>query len=272
MRTLKKTLSLVLVVAMVLGLCVVGASAYNKVEDFTDDVSKIGTAYYEAVGVLTGIGVIDGMTETAFEPQGTYTREQAAKIIAYMMLGKDKADSLGCTTAPFADVAANRWSAGYIAFCVEQGIIDGMTETTFEPTGTLTGFQWAKMLLCAVGFGVNDEFTGSSWSVNTAKVAHTVDLFKGDLKGADHVALTREQAALYAFNVLTNVKKVAYSPNVTNYVFGIGGYEVVGGIGSTLGKDVFGLVPYTPKKLNTKAPTKLTNKSFIVSFIPISKQ
>ena len=245
MRTLKKTLSLVLVVAMVLGLCVVGASAYNKVEDFTDDVSKIGTAYYEAVGVLTGIGVIDGMTETAFEPQGNYTREQAAKIIAYMQLGKDKADSLKCTVAPFEDVAATRWSAGYIAYCVEQGIIDGMTETTFEPTGKLTGFQWAKMLLCAVGFGVNGEFTGSSWSVNTAKVAHTVDLFKGDLAGADHTAITREQAALYAFNVLTNVKKVAYSPNVTNYVFGIGGYEVVGGIGSTLGQDVFGLVPYT---------------------------
>ena len=245
MRTLKKTLSLVLVVAMVLGLCVVGASAYNKVEDFTDDVSKIGAAYYEAVGVLTGIGVIDGMTETAFEPQGNYTREQAAKIIAYMQLGKDKADSLKCTTAPFEDVAATRWSAGYIAYCVEQGIIDGMTETTFEPTGKLTGFQWAKMLLCAVGFGVKGEFTGSSWSVNTAKVAHTVDLFKGDLAGADHTAITREQAALYAFNVLTNVKKVAYSPNVTNYVFGIGGYEVVGGIGSTLGQDVFGLVPYT---------------------------
>ena len=245
MRTLKKTLSLVLVVAMVLGLCVVGASAYNKVEDFTDDVAKIGDAYYEAVGVLTGIGVIDGMTETAFEPQGTYTREQAAKIIAYMQLGKDKADSLKCTVAPFDDVAATRWSAGYIAYCVEQGIIDGMTETTFEPTGKLTGFQWAKMLLCAVGFGVKGEFTGSSWSVNTAKVAHTVDLFKGDLAGADHTAITREQAALYAFNVLTNVKKVAYSPNVTNYVFGIGGYEVVGGIGSTLGKDVFGLVPYT---------------------------
>ena len=245
MRTLKKTLSLVLVVAMVLGLCVVGASAYNKVEDFTDDVSKIGAAYYEAVGVLTGIGVIDGMTETAFEPQGNYTREQAAKIIAYMQLGKDKADSLKCTVAPFEDVAATRWSAGYIAYCVEQGIIDGMTETTFEPTGKLTGFQWAKMLLCAVGFGVKGEFTGSSWSVNTAKVAHTVDLFKGDLAGADHTAITREQAALYAFNVLTDVEKVAYSPNVTNYVFGIGGYEVVGGIGSTLGKDVFGLVPYT---------------------------
>ena len=240
MRTLKKTLSLVLVVAMVLGLCVVGASAKDKVESFTDDYQKVGAAYQEAVGVLVGVGIIDGMTETALEPQGTYTREQAAKIIAYMLLGKSKADSLGCTVAPFDDVAASRWSAGYIAFCVEQGIIDGMTATTYEPTGTLTGFQWAKMLLCAIGFGVKGEFTGSSWSVNTALVAHKVNLFAGDLDGADHTALRREQAALYAFNAL-NTLKVAYSPNVTSYVFGIKGYETVNGIGSTLAKDVYDL-------------------------------
>ena len=242
MRTLKKTLSLVLVVAMVLGLCVVGASAYNKVEDFTDDVAKIGDAYYEAVGVLTGIQVIDGMTETSFQPQGNYTREQAAKIIAYMMLGKADADSLRCTKAPFDDVAADRWSAGYIAFCVEQGIIDGMTETTFEPTGTLTGFQWAKMLLCAVGFGVKGEFTGSSWSLNTAKYAHNVDLFAGDLAGADHTAITREQAALYAFNVLTAVDLVVYSESLGDYIKGynswfVDRYTPQG----TLGETAFGL-------------------------------
>ena len=240
MRTLKKTLSLVLVVAMVLGLCVVGASAKDKVESFTDDYQKVGAAYQEAMGVLVGVGIIDGMTETALEPQGNYTREQAAKIIAYMLLGKSKADSLKCTVAPFDDVAASRWSAGYIAFCVEQGIIDGMTATTYEPTGTLTGFQWAKMLLCAIGFGVKGEFTGSSWSVNTALVAHKVNLFAGDLDGADHTALRREQAALYAFNAL-NTAKVAYSPNVTSYVYGISGYTTVNGIGSTLAKDVYDL-------------------------------
>ena len=240
MRTLKKTLSLVLVVAMVLGLCVVGASAKDKVESFTDDYQKVGAAYQEAMGVLVGVGIIDGMTETALEPQGTYTREQAAKIIAYMMLGKDKADSLKCTVAPFDDVAASRWSAGYIAFCVEQGIIDGMTATTYEPTGTLTGFQWAKMLLCAIGFGVKGEFTGSSWSVNTALVAHKVNLFAGDLDGADHTALRREQAVLYAFNAFRTAK-VAYSPNVTSYVFGIQGYTTVNNIGSTLAKDVYDL-------------------------------
>ena len=240
MRTLKKTLSLVLVVAMVLGLCVVGASAKDAVENFTDDYQKVGAAYQEAMGVMVGVGIIDGMTETALEPQGTYTREQAAKIIAYMLLGKSKADSLGCTVAPFDDVAASRWSAGYIAFCVEQGIIDGMTATTYEPTGTLTGFQWAKMLLCAIGFGVKGEFTGSSWSVNTALVAHKVNLFAGDLDGADHTALRREQAVLYAFNAL-NTAKVAYSPNVTSYVYGIQGYTTVNNIGSTLAKDVYDL-------------------------------
>ena len=240
MRTLKKTLSLVLVVAMVLGLCVVGASAKDAVENFTDDYQKVGAAYQEAMGVLVGVGIIDGMTETALEPQGTYTREQAAKIIAYMLLGKSKADSLKCTVAPFDDVAASRWSAGYIAFCVEQGIIDGMTATTYEPTGTLTGFQWAKMLLCAIGFGVKGEFTGSSWSVNTALVAHKVNLFAGDLDGADHTALRREQAVLYAFNAL-NTAKVAYSPNVTSYVYGIQGYTTVNNIGSTLAKDVYDL-------------------------------
>ena len=240
MRTLKKTLSLVLVVAMVLGLCVVGASAKDAVENFTDDYQKVGAAYQEAMGVLVGVGIIDGMTETALEPQGTYTREQAAKIIAYMLLGKSKADSLKCTVAPFDDVAASRWSAGYIAFCVEQGIIDGMTATTYEPTGTLTGFQWAKMLLCAIGFGVKGEFTGSSWSVNTALVAHKVNLFAGDLDGADHTALRREQAALYAFNALKTAK-VAYSPNVTSYVFGIQGYTTVNNIGTSLAEDVYGL-------------------------------
>ena len=218
MRTLKKTLSLVLVVAMVLGLCVVGASATNKVDGY-EDAGKIGAAYTEAVGVMTGLGIVDGVTDTELRPENTYQRDQAAKIIAYMLLGQKKADSLSCTVAPFEDVPANHWAAGYIAFCKEQGIIDGVTETTFNPTGTLTGFQWAKMLLCAVGFGVNGEFEGDTWSLNTSKVAHTVDLFAGDLAGADHVALQRQQAMLYAFNALTSVKCVVWSEALGDYIY-----------------------------------------------------
>ena len=244
MRTLKKTLSLVLVVAMVLGLCVVGASAKNAVDDFTD-ADKIGDAYYEAVGVMTGIGVIKGMGDGILSPTGNYTRAQAAKIITYMLIGEKAAESLVCTTAPFEDVAANHWAAGYIAFCVEQGIINGMSATTFEPEGQLTGFQWAKMLLCAVGFGSQGEFTGNSWSLNTAKVAHSVGVFTGDLAGADHVALQRQQAILYAFNVLTTVPQVTYAPGITGYIEGVVNYKPVTDLGQTLGWSIYKLASVT---------------------------
>ena len=239
MRTLKKSLALVLALVMVLGLGVVGASADNKLDDYTD-AKDIGDAYVEAVGVMTGLEIVDGMTETTIDPTATYTREQAAKIIAYMVLGKTAADSLTCTVAPFDDVAADRWSAGYISFCVEQGIIDGMTDTTFEPTGTLTGFQWAKMLLSAVGFNANGEFTGDSWSLNTARVAHSVGLFTGDAAGADHVALQRQQAMLYAFNTLTKVGLVTYSESMGDYFYSYNFGERYTGEG-TLGDTVFGL-------------------------------
>lgn len=239
MRTLKKSLALVLALVMVLGLGVVGASADNKLDDYTD-AKDIGDAYVEAVGVMTGLEIVDGMTETTIDPTATYTREQAAKIIAYMVLGKSAADSLTCTVAPFDDVAADRWSAGYISFCVEQGIIDGMTDTTFEPTGTLTGFQWAKMLLSAVGFNAKGEFTGDSWSLNTARVAHSVGLFTGDAAGADHVALQRQQAMLYAFNTLTSVGLVTYSESMGDYFYSYNFGERYTGEG-TLGDTVFDL-------------------------------
>ena len=116
-----------------------------------------------------------------------------------------------------------------------------MTATTFEPEGTLTGFQWAKMLLSAVGFGVNGEFEGDSWSLNTATVGHQSGLFSGDLDGADHVALRREQAMLYAFNALTKLPQVTYSKENTNYLYGILGYFFADGTGTTLGWDTFKL-------------------------------
>ena len=244
MRTLKKSLALVLALVMLLGLGVVGASADNALDNYTD-ADEIGDAYLEAVGVLTGLGIVDGMTETTIVPQATYTRAQAAKIITTMVLGVNGAKSCVASYAPFEDVAAEHWAAGYIAFCKEQGIIDGVTDTTFDPEGTLTGYQWAKMLLAAVGFNANNELEGSSWSLNTARIGREVGLFDGDPAGADHTPLRREQAMLYAFNTLSGIRQVTYTANGDNYVYNIWGYEWADGTGYTLGQAVFGLEGYT---------------------------
>lgn len=249
MRTLKKTLSLLLAVALVLSLTVVGASAAytgNKV-DTLKDADEVGEAYSEAVGVMVGLGIIEGYEDATLRPTTNYTREQAAKIIAYMQLGPAKADSLRCTTAPFSDVNADRWSAGYIAYCVEKGIIDGMGDGTFQPEAKLTGYQWAKMLLCAVGYGANDEYVGNSWSLNTAKDALDKGIFDGDLEGADHTPLQRQQAILYAFNALTNEKAsvVVYSPSLGDYILRYGDFADRATYEGTLGWNVYKLASST---------------------------
>jgi len=206
MKTLKKVLSLVLVVAMVASMCIVGAAA---AED---------TKYDEAVAVVTGLGIIEG-DGTGYNFTGEVTREQAAKMIAYMLLGKDVAESLKTGTAPFADVAANRWSAGYIAYLKGQGIISGVSDTEFDPTANVTGIAFAKMLLTAIGYGKAGEFEGAAWDINTITFANQEGIFAGSLTASPANAATREEAMLYLFNAL-QVPTVNYNKTFESYYVG----------------------------------------------------
>ena len=136
---MKKFLSVALALAMTLSLVVVGASA----KSFTDN-SKI--KYNEAVDVVSAVKIVDGYTDGSFNPSATLTRGAAAKIICNMMLGPTTASALGVSTAPFKDVSVKNVFAGYIAYCAKQGIINGYADKTFRPSGTVTGFQFLKML------------------------------------------------------------------------------------------------------------------------------
>lgn len=208
MRTLKKTLALVLVVAMALSFGVIGANAA-----FTDTASS---NYTEAISVLSGIGVINGMTDTTFDPAGNLTREQAAKIIAYMLLGPTNAQLISTATSQkFADVAADRWSAGYIEYCANLGIINGVGDNNFDPAGTLTTAAFTKMLLCAVGYKADVEgLTGTSWAINTASLAVSAGIYDSNIAISASTAMTREQAAQVAYKTLT-AKTVQYTGGST---------------------------------------------------------
>ena len=197
MKNLKKVLSLVLALAMALSLMTV---AFAKDASDYSDYSKV--TYKEAVDVMTATGVIDGMGGS-FNPTGTLTREQAAKIITYMIMGKAAADKLTTTIAPYSDVSADRWSAGAIAYCTNAGILDGVGNGKFNPTGELTGLQFAKMLLVALGYDPKIEsLTGTSWAINSATLAINIGLDDGMEEVSLSNVLTREQAALMAFNTM----------------------------------------------------------------------
>ena len=211
MKTLKKTLCLVLAVVMVLGIGVIPAAATL---DYSDNDA---ITYAEAVDVMSGIGVLVG-DEGGFRPTDTVRRSEAAKIIAYLLIGNAaQADQLSTTIAPFTDVPANHWAAGYIAYCTQAGIINGMGDGTFQPDSPVTGLQFAKMLLCALGYNANNEYVSDDWSIMVSKDALALKLFDKNIAGANNTPATREECALYAFNAIQK-QKVTYSALLGGYI------------------------------------------------------
>lgn len=106
---------------------------------FTD--VEEGKWYYEAVEYVYVHDLMQGMTEDTFAPNTTTTRGMVATIL-WRMAGSPEPKS----AASFSDVAANRYYTKAIAWAAENGIVYGMTGTTFEPEQNVTREQLAAML------------------------------------------------------------------------------------------------------------------------------
>ena len=212
---MKKFLSLVLALVMTASLVTVSAGA----KEFKDDKD---VTYDEAVAVISEIGVVDGDTDGNFRPTDNLSRGAAAKIICNLILGPTTAAELKADTAPYKDVPVSNTFSGYIAYCAKEGIISGYADGSFRPAGTLTGYAFMKMLLGALGYdGTYEGYTGANWSINVAKQAIGIGLNKGltdEFNGVDFV--TREEAALYAFNTL-KATMVDYDQKITTNVNGV---------------------------------------------------
>ena len=59
------------------------------------------------------------------------------------------------STKEFSDVPSNAWYASFIYDLVGRGVINGITETTFDPEGLITRAQFAKMVASA--FATDDD-------------------------------------------------------------------------------------------------------------------
>ena len=196
MRNLKRVLSLGLASVMLMGMMVIGAGAASK--DFTD-ASEIKNV--EAVDVMVALGVLKGGDKGDFQPNSILTREQAAKIICYLLLGTESAEKLTTNSAVFSDVAANRWSAPYISYCVNLGILAGDGQGHFFPEGKLTGAAFAKMLLVALGYDASiEKYVGSDWMINVSSDAIAAGIVPSGLVLANE--LSRQDAAQMAFDTL----------------------------------------------------------------------
>ena len=221
MRNLKRVLSLGLASVMLMGMMIVGAGAASK--DFTD-ASEIKNV--EAVDVMVALGVLEGGDKGDFQPNSILTREQAAKIICYLLLGEESAEKLATNSAVFNDVAADRWSAPFIGYCVNLGILAGDGNGNFFPEGKLTGAAFAKMLLVALGYDpAIEKYTGSDWTINVAGDAIEAGISPKGLVLTNE--LSRQDAAQMAFQTLS-ADMVYYASKGTT-IIGSDGMQVITG-------------------------------------------
>ena len=204
---MKKLLAMVLALVMTLSLAVSANAAFK-------DADKVSADYSEAVAVLNGMGVFKGYEDGSFKPQGDITRAEVAAIV-YRVYTKDVKDakaSMYATYNKFSDMAGAGWAQGYIGYCANAELVKGYPDGTFKPSGKVTGYEVLAMILRAVGYDKNGEFSGADWALNVAKYAEQLGILKNVAKTTNLGApATRELVAEMLFQAIQK-NQVTYTP------------------------------------------------------------
>ena len=107
---------------------------------FTD--IKSDSWYKPYIDYAYSYGLLRGMTDTEFEPSTTLSRAMFVTVIA-RIAGVDTASRT--EPSPFTDVEDGRYYTAAVGWAAQNGIVNGVTENTFEPASDITREQ-----LCAV--------------------------------------------------------------------------------------------------------------------------
>ena len=152
------------------------------------DVSA-GDWFYEAVQFVYENGLMDGVAGNLFAPNATLNRAMAVTIL-YRLEGSPDLDgeNLGY---PFADVDGDAWYGDAVYWARCNGIVDGVENNHFDPTGSLTREQMATVLYRYAQYkgadvsasgdisGFADSANVSSWAVDAVKWAVGTGLVNG---------------------------------------------------------------------------------------------
>ena len=228
---MKKLLAMVLALVMTLSLAV-SANAFKDDKSISDD-------YAEAVAVLNGMGVFKGYEDGSFQPKGNITRAEVSAIVyrVYTQDVKDAKASMYATYNKFSDMAGAGWAQGYIGYCANAELVKGYPDGTFKPSGKVTGYEVLAMILRAVGYDKNGEFSGADWALHVAQTAQQAGVLK-NVKGIDlNAPATRELVAELLFRAIAEASTVTYTP-----AFGYVTDKVLGNAAPTLGYKNFKLV------------------------------
>lgn len=175
MKKFSRVTALILVAAMSLAMVSFAA--------FTDE-SQINPEYNVAVERLLKLKIIAGYPDGSFKPKNNITRAEFAKMAYVYDYGADlDADTYAEKDSVFTDVqgvSSVAWAKGYINYCYKEGIVGGVGNNKYDPSGKVTVGAVVKMLLCMNGYDAEKEgFTGSEWLKNVKEKGEKSGILEG---------------------------------------------------------------------------------------------
>ena len=168
----------------------------------------------EAIEGLAERGIVNGISETSFAPEATMTRAQYATITVNALALPSAA------VKAFDDVNEEDWFYPYVGTAYSYKLVNGVSESRFSPSGTITREQAAVMLrraaaLCGLdtdmsGYSLRDilsEFsdytTVSDWAADAVAFCYKEAILDPDvLEIKPQEAVTRKEIAKTLFVLL----------------------------------------------------------------------
>ena len=265
---LKKVLALVL--AFACAFTMFAGAAFTDQADIKVDSDVVDT--------LVSLGVIEGFEDGSFQPNGTVTRAQMAKMIYVLRTGNSDASAYNDDKTSFTDIGTH-WARGYIKYCQSLNIIAGKSTTKFDPNGNVTAQEAAKMLLVTLGYDAQKAgLVGAGWASKTNALADENGLLE-DVNTSFTAACPRQYAAQLIYNAIDAATVVWRDDAYTNQNYNGKDNQTIGekymGLSKTVGileevtkdndKDTYSLYVNTDKYEDECSGKKLLNNFTKVS-------
>ena len=264
----KKVLALVL--AFACAFTMFAGAAFTDQADIKVDSDVVDT--------LVSLGVIEGFEDGSFQPNGTVTRAQMAKMIYVLRTGNSDASAYNDDKTSFTDIGTH-WARGYIKYCQSLNIIAGKSATKFDPNGNVTAQEAAKMLLVTLGYDAQKAgLVGAGWASKTNALADENGLLE-NVNTSFTASCPRQYAAQLIYNAIDAATVVWRDDAYTNQNYNGKDNQTIGekymGLSKTVGileevtkdndKDTYSLYVNTDKYEDECSGKKLLNNFTKVS-------
>lgn len=134
-------------------------SSNDSVSGFSD----LATSHwgYENIMSLVNSGIIKGYEDGTFRPEGNVTRAEFIKMIGEDAIKRGN-NVPNYTNKRFNDVTSSHWAYTYINWAKVKGIVNGKSESVFEPNAKITRQEMAVMLYNYATNVLGKSFSSSS--------------------------------------------------------------------------------------------------------------